>query len=296
MSDDVKQEMNFGRRIPEPDTNSQVSQIGQVEQPSSPSKVVQPKKESIWDKPVVSKELFTEINLFVPQIIGLVFSILIGLATILITRVMSIGLAEDLKGQVTAEIYQTLSNNFNTFNSFVLIGVCVPILIYAGFLLVKFLFLLPRKDRNVVVRIFNARAILFSVENIKSKMLFNPRDKKTEVMVDNPSKHYDYLNGRPVLFLDQEDRVNVSVLRNEVDPSGKGRDIDSMVGNALHTGYEICREQLSKKEDSSKIILILLIVILAAIALVGMGVISMPDTITSNIATLVGAAAPAVAA
>lgn len=289
MTEEVKQELNFGRRIPE------ASKIEEVEQPLivTPGKVVQQKtkKETAWDKPVVSKELFTEINLFVPQIIGLVFSIIIGLATILITRVMSMNLVENLKPQVSEEVYNILSSNFNSFNTFVLVGVAVPIVIYAGFLLVKFLFMMPRKDRNIVVRIFNARAILFSIENIKPIMLFNPKEKKTEVVVDNPSKHYDYLNGRPVVFLGQEDRNNVSVIREDVDPSGQGRDIDSMVGNALHTGYEIAREQLAQREDKTKIVIILLIVILAGLALIGFGVMKMPDSIITGVVNAIGAAA-----
>jgi hypothetical protein len=282
MSDEVNVGMNFGRRIPTQE--EVVEEPVVVEQPK-----VKEKKEPSWAKPVVSKELFTEINLFVPQIIGLVFSVLIGLATILMTRVMSIGLVENLKPQISEEIYLQLSTNFNAWNNFVLIGVAVPILIYAGFLLVKFLFMLPRKDRNIVVRIFNARAILFSIENIKPIMLFNPKEKKTEVVVDNPSKHYDYLNGRPVVFMGQEDRNNISVIREDVDPSGKGRDIDSMVGNALHTGYEIAREQLAQREDKTKIMLILMIVILAGLGLVGFMVIRTPDTVIQGVAGIIGA-------
>ena len=281
MSDEASVEMNFGRRIPQ--------QEEVVEEPKVVEQPKKEKKEPSWTKPVVSKELFTEINLFVPQIIGLVFSVLIGLATILMTRVMSIGLVENLKPQISEEIYLQLSTNFNAWNNFVLIGVAVPILIYAGFLLVKFLFMLPRKDRNIVVRIFNARAILFSIENIKPIMLFNPKEKKTEVVVDNPSKHYDYLNGRPVVFMGQEDRNNISVIREDVDPSGKGRDIDSMVGNALHTGYEIAREQLAQREDKTKIMLILMIVILAGLGLVGFMVMRTPDTVIQGVAGIIGA-------
>lgn len=284
MSEEVKTEMNFGRRIP-------VTEEVKVEEPKIVEQETKEdvKKEPAWNKAVISKELFTEINLFIPQILGLILSVLIGLATVLVTRVMSIGLVENLKDQVSEEIYLSLSNNFNAWNNFVLIGVAVPILIYAGFLLVKFLFLMPRKDRNIVVRIFNARAILFSIENVKAKMLFNPKDKKTEVMIDNPSKHYDYMNGRPIVFLGQEDRTNVSVIREDVDPSGKGRDIDSMVGNALHTGYEIAREQLAQREDKTKIMLILLIVILAAIALVGFVVMRTPDTVIQGVVAAIGA-------
>jgi len=284
MTDEVNVGMNFGRRIPTQEEVKIVEEPKLVEQPK-----IKEKKESTWSKPVVSKELFTEINLFVPQIIGLVFSVLIGLATILVTRVMSIGLVENLKPQISEEIYLQLSNNFNAWNNFVLIGVAVPILIYAGFLLVKFLFLLPRKDRNIVVRIFNARAILFSIENIKPIMLFNPKEKKTEVVVDNPSKHYDYLNGRPVVFMGQEDRNNISVIREDVDPSGKGRDIDSMVGNALHTGYEIAREQLAQREDKTKILLLLMIVVLAGLGLVGFMVMRTPDTVIQGVAGIIGA-------
>lgn len=287
MSDEASVGMNFGRRIPQQEEVVEEPKV--VEQPK-----VKEKKEPSWAKPVVSKELFTEINLFIPQIIGLVFSVLIGLATILMTRVMSIGLVENLKPQISEEIYLQLSTNFNAWNNFVLIGVAVPILIYAGFLLVKFLFMLPRKDRNIVVRIFNARAILFSIENIKPIMLFNPKEKKTEVVVDNPSKHYDYLNGRPVVFMGQEDRNNISVIREDVDPSGKGRDIDSMVGNALHTGYEIAREQLAQREDKTKIMLILMIVILAGLGLVGFMVMRTPDTVIQGVAGIIGASSTVV--
>ena len=287
MSDEASVGLNFGRRIPQQEEVVEEPKV--VEQPK-----VKEKKEPSWTKPVVSKELFTEINLFIPQIIGLVFSVLIGLATILMTRVMSIGLVENLKPQISEEIYLQLSTNFNAWNNFVLIGVAVPILIYAGFLLVKFLFMLPRKDRNIVVRIFNARAILFSIENIKPIMLFNPKEKKTEVVVDNPSKHYDYLNGRPVVFMGQEDRNNISVIREDVDPSGKGRDIDSMVGNALHTGYEIAREQLAQREDKTKIMLILMIVILAGLGLVGFMVMRTPDTVIQGVAGIIGASSTVV--
>jgi hypothetical protein len=125
-------------------------------------------------------------------------------------------------------------------------------------------------------------------------MLFNPKEKKTEVVVDNPSKHYDYLNGRPVVFMGQEDRNNISVIREDVDPSGKGRDIDSMVGNALHTGYEIAREQLAQREDKTKIMLILMIVILAGLGLVGFMVMRTPDTVIQGVAGIIGASSTVV--
>lgn len=278
----VPTDLNFGRRIPLSNTDSEsVMKPEMVLEESSNSTVAVPQKKKFLERPVISKELFTEINLFVPQVIGFVFSLLLGLAVIIITRITSIGLIENLKPNISEEVYTSLANNMNSFNSFLTIGVAVPILIYFGFLAVKFMLMMPRKDRNIVMRIFNARAILFSVENVKPKMLFNPKDKKSEVTVDNPSKHYDYLNGRPVVCLRQEDRSNVSLVSEEIDTSGKGRDTDSMTANALHVGYEIARDALSKKEDYTKVILVLLIIILAASALTYFAVGGTPGAVVA---------------
>lgn len=274
---------NYGRRIPS--NNTELSSVDKpemvIEESSTPLSAIPQKqvKEKLLDKPVISRELFTEINLFIPQVVGFVFSLLLGIVVIVITRITSIGLVENLKPQVSQAVYDQLASNMNSFNMFLTIGVAVPILIYFGFLAVKFLLMMPRKDRNIVARVFNSRAILFSIEKLKPKMLFNPKDKKTEVTVDNPSKHYDYLNGRPVVVLRQEDRSNVSLVSEVIDTSGKGRDTDSMTANALHVGYEIARDALAKKEDYTKVMLVLLIIILAACALTYFSVGGIPGAV-----------------
>jgi hypothetical protein len=247
-------------------------------------------KEKLSDKPVISKELFTEINLFIPQVVAFVFCVLFGLIIIVVTRLMSIGFVENVRQNVSVQIYEQLAASINFFNTLTTLGVALPIVIFGLFLGIKYFMLMPRKDRNIVMRIYNARAILFSLEKLKPKMLFNPADKRSEVIVDNPSKHYDYLNGRPVVMLRQEDRTNVSVLGEDVDTSGKGRDTDSMVANALHTGYEIAREQMSQREDKSKIIMIMLIIVLAGIAFIGWNVIQNPQATANLVVTALGGA------
>ena len=247
-------------------------------------------KEKWFDKPIISKELFTEINLFIPQVVAFVFCVLFGLIIIMVSRLMSIDFVEGVKQNVSEQIYEQLAGNISFFNTLTMLGVALPIIIFGLFLGVKYFLLMPRKDRNIIARIYNSRAVLFSLEKLKPKLLFNPADKHSEVIVDNPSKHYDYLNGRPVVLLRQEDRTNVSVLREDVDTSGKGRDTDSMVANAIHTGYEIAREQMAQREDKSKIILLLLIIILAVVAFIGWNVIQNPQATANLVVTALGGA------
>lgn len=281
------QSFNYGRRIPA----SPFPEHQRYEEPApAPQQVQQPapqpsapeKKPGMFDKPVTSRELFTEINLFVPQVIGAVISILFAVIAIVIIRVMSIGWAEGIKNTVSEEVYNSLAANLNTFNTLFMVSILIPVLIYVGFLLVKWLFMMPRKDRFLHIRLFKSNAMLFTIEPLKQKLLFNPKDKKTEVMLADPNKHYDYLNGRSVVCFREEDRTNIS-FQKDLDTSGKGRDTDSLVSNALHTGYEIAREQLTQREDKTKLILILLIVVLAAVALVGFGVMSTPDRVASAV-------------
>jgi len=281
-------ELVYGRRVP---GQEQVV----VETPKEiPQEVVvdAPKKKSFFDKPVISKELYAEINLFIPQMIGLVASVMVGLFVITLSRLQSTNIYASVKDKVGEEAAGAIASQLNGFNSLVLVGVLLPIIIYAGFVLVKFLFFMPRKNRNIVHRIFKGRAILTSVEKVDPKMLFDKGNKKTEVMVTNPGKHYDYLTNRPILYLREEERTNVSVMLDDLDLSGKGRDTDSMVANAFHTGYEIARDKLQKEEKYIKILMVLMIVVLAAVGLVGMLVYRQPELLKPIIEAALNGAAP----
>lgn len=289
--------LNFGRRIPtqvkeDIIVNDSASLPNLISTQSADTQELPPKstpvvskKQNAFEKPFASKELFTEINLFIPQILAFLICVFIGLATVFLSRIMIGGMIDPLKDQVSEEVFKSLASQANFLTTFITVAVVMLIGLFGIFLLVKWLFFMPRKNRDIVVRIFKTKGIQFTVENIKPSMLVNLSDKKSEVMITDPAKHYDFMNGRPVLCLREEDRTNIALLR-DIDTSGKGRDTDSMVVNAVHTGYEIAREQLANRDDKTKIMLILLIIILGAVALTGYMVMGTPNAVIAGVQKL----------
>ena len=271
--------MNFGRRIPQ-----QIKVIPNEKTEQAPTNQPGEPVPSFFNQPISSRELIPEINLFIPQVLLFGISLIVGLIAIVLSRVMIAGILNPYAELLTEEMLAQI----NLLNIIILVAILIPIVCFGLFLFLKMMLFMPRKDRDLTIRLYGKNSMLLTVEKISSKMRFNPRDAKTEIMITDPTKHFNYLTGRPIICLRENERTNIS-FQKDLDISNKGKDTDSLVANALHTGYEIAREQSIKREDELKKVLILLIVVLGAIGLLGFFIIKMFDQVALAVSQAIGA-------
>lgn len=227
----------FGKRIPvEPEKPIINADFGSEVKDAKPN-------EKLFS--TTSKYLFREINLFVPETIGLAFCFLIvfGLAMfgLLFSQPM-----------------------------FLFYGCFVPLLGWGLLWLARFLLFMPNKHRHVVHRILGTGAIRSSVDDIrKGEVPFDKNPLSEKVKILNPKKHIDFNTGKPVLFFVEGAGENVSLSEAiKGATSQQAKELNSVIDSVWGLAEAYTRYNLKKAEQNKELLLFIMIAISILVSLV----------------------------
>jgi hypothetical protein len=227
--------MNFGRRIPAtiPEAQHGIQNVGG-----------QVRNETIG---VTSKDLLREINLFIPETIG------IGI------------------GAMAAIFCIAFGYLFNSM-TLLIVGAIVPAAILIIFYMVRLLLFMPNKHRHLTIRFFGSRALKLSVDDYKDREVkFDANPMSPKIKIVNLMRHFNFATGKPVILLQEGEPENITVSRGD-NISQIDRDFDALCMSAMNIqhAYDILTMQ---KEEKNKDMLILIVMI--AVAAIGMGTLYM---------------------
>ena len=219
--------MNFGRRIPAtiPDAQAGIQNVGG-----------QVRNETVG---ITSKDLLREINLFIPETMG------IGVGAMACIFCIAFGYL---------------------FNSTILlmIGAFVPMIILVAFYMVRLALFMPNKHRHLTIRFFGSRALKLSVDDYKEREVkFDANPMSPKIKIVNLMRHFNFATGKPVILLQEGEPENITVSRGD-NISQIDRDFDALCMSAMNTqhAYDILTMQ---KEEKNKDVLILIVMIVVAV-------------------------------
>ena len=240
--------MNFGRRIP-----------GQETKP----KIVREKKG------VTSDNVLREINLFIPELIAVVVSVLGFVLVSFFARLMMLSSLETLKAQMLNETYVALTSSLNTASYVFFFAGLIPVGLFAIFFLIRFTMFMPKKNRFLFLRIYDSGAIKLSVEELKPEVGFSNALDSIKMTISNPRKHFDLANGKPFIVLKEGDDSNADLNIGKNHTSDKGVATSVVNDNAIALGRRIERYIAEQKGGFLSTTNILILIVIFVVVIIG---------------------------
>lgn len=218
----------FGRRIPQ--ENKQPQELADFEPEKSEKEL---KKEKMYS--TSSKFIFREINLFVPETIGL------GVAAMGCIFCLAIGYLLDMQILLLA-------------------AGALPLAVMVIFYLVRLKLFMPGKHRHLTIRGIGSNAIRISVDDYKTREV--PFDKKPlaeKIKITNLMKNIDFLTGKPIIALKEGTGENITLFKDE-PISQEAADFNNLALSIANTQHAWDVYNLEKKGLSNKDILLFLMI------------------------------------
>jgi len=230
---------------------------------------------------IESEHLWREINLFIPETIGITIGVMAGIFGAILIRVMSMSWLEGIKDKLTESAYVEVANLIGNINSAILIVVAIPILVLLGFYLYRFLFFMPRKNRYLTARVDRTGAIKLSVDTLKDNEMPYSNSGMTEKMkVNNPRKHWLANTGKPFIILFEGDDANADLNVMAGNVSEKSKELNTVNENAIAYGRRIEKYITEQKNDLlHNPLFYMMILMMVGIAIIGFLVLKQPEVI-----------------
>ena len=216
-----EEKKSFGRRIPE-----ELQVKPEFEQPLDGKQV---KLVS-----TTSKYLFREINLFIPETIGL------GIAAMMCIFGIAFGIL--LKSDIL-----------------LIVGAIIPLAVFGLFYMLRLILFMPNKNRFTTLRLLGSNAIRFSVDTVKNReIVFDKNHQNEKIRLINLTKHTDYASGKPVLALREGAGENID-LNEGAKVSMQATDFSNILSSTWGTAEDYIRYNILKKEDKKSTLLIIIL-------------------------------------
>lgn len=232
--------------------------------------------------------IFRDIQLFVPEAALIVITFCASIFGFVLVWFMNSINVEALRSQVSQQGFNSL--NTLIMNSQIYYGVLllIPLFILTSVFTYKYLFLMPNKDKRIVIRAWKNNMIRFSVEKPKENYIrLDPRDESTTVWVGNERKATDLVTGKPVLLIEEGETENSYINKSTTDPE-KQKDINNVrlsIWSAA-TRYQryIDRQGNGFLSNPTNILIIIVLVLVVIIA--GYMIFMQPNQIIGQIQSL----------
>lgn len=237
---------------------------------------------------VESENLWREINLFIPETIGITIAVMAAIFGVIIIRVIGFSWLEGIKDKLTESAYVEVANLVGTLNSAILIIVAVPILVLLGFYVYRFLFFMPRKNRYLTARVDRTGAIRLSVDALKdNEMSYSNTGLSEKMKIINPRKHLLANTGKPFIFLFEGDDANADLNIMAGNVSEKSKEINTVNENAIAFGRRLEKYISDKSNDLlHNPLFYMMLAIMAILIIIGFLILKQPEQLQGMLAGL----------
>ena len=195
-----------------------------------------------------SKFLFREINLFIPEVIGIAVGAL---------------------GAMLLGFFGLITNSL----ILVLCAGAIPLIILIAFFFVRMVIFMPNKHRHLTQRILPSGQIRFSVDEVKTNEIpFDRSPMSPKIRITNPKKNTDFNTGRPVITLKAGNGENMDLARSE-NTSQQAVDFDNLCITSIGVQKAWDEYNIAAPKKNMEIVLFIMcaIAIVAALGAAYMG-------------------------
>lgn len=232
-----------------------------------------------------SETIWREINLFIPETIGVALAAFGGIILLFVIRLLTSSGLEAIRDLLTEQAYVEVAGLISNMNSLMIGLIAIPLVVLIGFYAYRFMVFTPRKDRYLVARVKRTGAIKLSVDKIKEHELEFERGISNKMTVNNPRKHWIENLGKPFIFLFEGDDCNADLNAMAGDISSKSKEINTVNENAISYGRRI-EKYIQEQKDNlfANPMFYIMLAVLAAIVIIGFLVVKQPEQIQAMLA------------